>query len=84
MKCGNCQGLLFTITKKKSCHDCVYNGFFDEEADEWQFGELPSNDIERTMVEEEGECFLNSAYGEGCYLFICSECSSKSNVALIG
>ena len=60
--------------RQQSCNDCYYNGVWNDEEDDYILKETLSIDEERTQVEDNGECEIGTAFGNGCYIFICNDC----------
>lgn len=87
MKCKKCQNNLFKIQPIKCCDDCSENGAWDEDLDngngDWTYDikVIEDKGLERTQVSENAECRVDSAYGSGCYMFYCSKCNHKTNIA---
>ena len=83
MKCKKCNCPFFKIDIIPCCDDCRENGAWI--AGEGYSGEYTTDEIlifkealERTQVENEGECSMGSAYGAGCYIFTCTSCGTRS------
>ena len=77
MKCKKCGNNLFYVEVTNSCGECIENGIWTEEGYVYDKG-----NHERSEVEEEGECAMGSAWGEGCHLYTCQECKHKTNLAI--
>jgi hypothetical protein len=88
MKC-RCGSKLFYINIIPCCDDCSENGayFYDEECgnDRYVYDEkfIDDNDLVRDQVYQEGECRIDTAFGAGCYMFICKECNHRNNLAVM-
>lgn len=76
-KCGN---NLFLINIIPCCDDCDQNAAWDEEGYTTDLKVIEEKGLERTHVENEGECEMDTAYGAGCYMFICNQCNHKMNL----
>lgn len=81
-KCGN---NLFTIQIIPCCSDCSENDAWDEDNDKFtnDLKTITSKNLERNYVSENGECNYGTAFGAGCYMFTCSKCNKKRNLAII-
>lgn len=82
-KCGN---NLFNIQVIPCCDGCDQNAAYDEITEEYirDTQEIENRALERTEVGEDGQCGMGSAYGSGCYLFVCSKCHRKTNFPVYG
>lgn len=80
MKCKKCKTNMFTIDVRQDCDDCEYNGWISK--DGYEYSE-PPEDVERNMVEQEGECYHGTAYGCGCWLIKCTECGHIEHVSAV-
>ena len=69
--CVHCGNESFFYVRKDDCKTCVNNGIRDDEG--YAYRDL-KEDEERTEVEENGECLLGNAHGEGCSILVCSRC----------
>ena len=78
-KCGN---YLFTIQVIPCCADCSENPAHDEEKHIYDQKEIDQKGLTRSGVEDDGECQFGMAYGGGCYMFTCSKCHLKTNLAV--
>jgi len=86
MKCKKCNCPLFKIDIIPCCDDCRKNGAWDNlDGQKYITDEkiIFKNSLERTQVQDEGECSMGSAYGAGCYMFTCSSCGYRRNLAII-
>lgn len=83
--CVYCKGETFKIQKRDDCKNCESNGADSrnsevEDSEYYDTGYVYDSEIiaglgiERDQVENEGECKLGYAYGNGCYQFTCSSC----------
>lgn len=81
-KCGK---EVFRIYESSCCSDCIHNDAWDEQAEEFtdDVEKIERGDLERTYVEENGECNIGSAHGEGCILIVCAECKEMFNIPYI-
>lgn len=94
LKCG-CGNDKFKIEKRDDCADCVHNGAnsgYSENKTSKHFDQgyvydpeiIKELGIERSEAEDDGECEMGSAEGEGCYIYICSLCEKiKEHLYLV-
>lgn len=82
MKCKKCGANLFYIQIIPCCDDCDQNGAWDADTEEYTYDlqTIENKELTRTHVEEEGECLMDSAWGSGCYMFICAKCNHRTNL----
>lgn len=85
-KCGN---NLFHIHEIPCCSDCSENPAYERggKGDTYWKSiydqkEIDDKDLRREGVEVDGECKLGTAFGAGCYMFICPKCNWKTNLAV--
>ena len=85
MKCKKCDGILFKIQIIPCCDDCDQNGAYDSDYEEYTYDieVIEEKKLRRDHVQEEGECLMDSAWGAGCYMFICEKCNHKTNLAVV-
>jgi hypothetical protein len=85
MKCKKCENNLFIIQIIPCCDDCDQNAAYDHDEAEYTLDlkTIEEKELIRNHVSEEGECTFDQAWGSGCYLFTCSKCGSKSNLAVM-
>lgn len=78
MECKNCGNDTFKVVKKIMCECCTFNHAWDVETGEYISNEkvIEEKDLCRDHVEQEGECELGNAHGEGCYVLMCSICAT--------
>jgi hypothetical protein len=69
--CIHCLNETFFLAEKTSCKECSNNGI--KEGEEWVYRDLKEGE-ERTQAEEDAECLLGSAHGEGCSIIVCADC----------
>ena len=79
MKC-KCGGNLFTVQIIPCCSDCDQNPAHDGENYIYDQKEIDEKDLERSGVEDDGECKFGTAQGAGCYMFTCPKCHWKTNL----
>jgi len=77
MKCKKCQNDLFKIDSKLCCDNCEHNGAYSEGEYIYDDEEIEELGLTRDQVIEEGNCRKTTAFGSGCYVFICAECGYK-------
>lgn len=79
-KCGN---NLFIIQIIPCCDDCDQNPAMDDDG-HYTYDEkiIDEKDLERLGVADNGECKIGTAYGAGCYLFVCKGCNKKTHLAI--
>ena len=84
MKCEKCQSILFKIQIIPCCGDCSENLAYDYDIEEYisDIKIIEEKELERGHVYEEGECNFGTAFGSGCYMFICHDCNWKTNLAV--
>jgi hypothetical protein len=70
LRCKNCKGQAVKLEKRESCSTCGFALDYREEGGEDGEGYM------RNTVEEDGECKLGTAFGEGCLLAVCIECGA--------
>lgn len=88
MKCKKCGGVLFAIQVIPCCDDCDQNGASGEDEDSGYYYEydlkiIEEKELERTQVGEERECKMGTAYGSGCYMFVCDNCHERTNLPVM-
>ena len=84
MKCSKCKGVLFTIQVIPCCDDCDQNGAYDENGDlVYDEKIIDEKDLTRDEVAEDGECKMDTAYGAGCFMFVCNSCHHKTNLPVM-
>ena len=81
MKC-QCGNELFRIQNNLSCIDCQYNGLYTEDGYVYRKN-IVDEELRRNEVDDEGTCMFGTSFGQGCYMFICSECGHETNLLLI-
>lgn len=81
MKC-HCGNKLFYIQDIPCCDDCNQNPAYLNGKYIYDEKEIEDKELERTGVQDNGECNLGLAYGSGCYQFICAECRMKHHLAV--
>jgi len=69
--CLSCRNESFFFVRKESCETCENNGISVAEGYAYK---KQKEDEKRTEVEDEGECLLGEAHGEGCTILVCSKC----------
>lgn len=84
MKCRICQCELFKIENRICCVDCVDNGAWLQEREEYTYdeSEIDILNLERDEADNDGQCSMGEAFGDGCYIFICNNCGETDNVAV--
>lgn len=83
MKCKKCDNKFFEILICK-CDGCKFNGAYDEENGYiYDNKTIKDKGLERDQVFEEGECSFGHCYENGCYIFECSKCKTKTNMPLL-
>ena len=82
MKCNKCGNVLFTIQVIPCCDDCSENPAWDGENSIYDQKEIDEKGLKRTRVDDDGECRFGTAFGAGCYMFTCSGCHQKTNLAV--
>ncbi|MCP4393540.1 MAG: hypothetical protein GY804_04645 [Alphaproteobacteria bacterium] len=80
MICDKCNNEFFKIKIIDRCSGCEHNGYYDEKEEEYLHG---ISDMERTQVNENGECEMGPAWGAGCHMYICSKCSNTTNMGIL-
>ncbi len=84
MKCKKCKNNTFKITIIQDCSDCVHNAAYDDDRERiYDQAEIDRLGLERIAVEEDGECNLGTAFGGGCYMFICVKCGLKAYLPVV-
>jgi len=85
MNCSKCKGPLFRINHIPCCDDCDQNAAYNPDTEEYTYDlkTIEDKELTRCQVEEEGECRMDSAWGNGCYMFICDRCNHRRNLPLI-
>lgn len=85
-KCGN---HLFSIQIIPCCSDCSENPAHErgEKGESYWKSiydqkEIDDKELKRDGVEVDGECRMGTAFGAGCYMFTCSKCHQKTNLAV--
>jgi hypothetical protein len=71
-KCSFCGNESFLLVDLDSCATCENNGIKDEEGD-WVYRALKEGET-REEVDDDSECLLGNAYGDGCCIMVCSQC----------
>ena len=84
MECKKCRHKLFRIQVIPCCDDCDQNGAWDSDDDEYTYDLeiIEEKKLIRDYVQEEGECLMDTAWGSGCYMFICEKCNHRTNLAV--
>jgi hypothetical protein len=82
MKCRKCTSVLFKVQIIGCCDDCSENAAWSpgEQGHTLNLEDINRHGLERTHVEENGECEMGEAFGSGCYQFICSECGGRTHL----
>ena len=85
MKKCECGNDLFKIEIRSECHTCEDCGAYDEDAEEYIYDEeiINNKGLDRTEVEEDGQCKFDTAFGSGCHMYTCSKCGNKSNIPFL-
>ncbi len=82
LKC-KCGATIFNIFTKSECGNCKHNGAFNDDVDQYVYGE-DADKLDRTSVEDEGECQLGYSHGKGCHRYLCASCGKiKSHLPLM-
>ncbi len=84
MICQKCKSNLFRIQIIPCCDDCNQNAAHNPDTEEYTYDLkiIEDKELIRDKVEQEGECRMGSAWGAGCYLFICACCNHKTNLGV--
>lgn len=85
MKCSKCNNNLFYIKIIPCCDDCSENPAYDEDTSDYttDLKTIDDKSLERSGVENDGECNFGTAYGPGCYMFVCKECNHATNLSVM-
>ncbi|MCP4558102.1 MAG: hypothetical protein GY836_22085 [Herbaspirillum sp.] len=80
MKCEKCGNKTFEIEVSKDCDNCGYNGAYYK--DEYVYNEriILKHGLERTEAEDMFECKMGANHMNGCHIYICLGCWSKTNL----
>ena len=79
-KCGN---NLFIIQVISCCDDCDQNPAYYDEQSTYDLKLIDEKELDRVGVEDNGECNMGTAYGPGCYMFVCKDCNDKTHLPII-
>ena len=71
-KCSSCGHESFHFVDLDSCATCENNVIKDENGD-WVYRALKEGEL-REEVDEDSECFMGSAFGDGCCILVCCAC----------
>ena len=80
-RCIYCKNESFFFVDKDDCKTCENNGIKDDDGYSYR---RPEPDEERTEVEDDGECLLGYANGQGCSIVVCSRCGELHGHTPIG
>ena len=85
MKCKQCKKNLWRITTKNDCAMCENNMYHDTETDEYEFYSEDNENLVMSYnkVAEDGACYLGTAYGYGCHIYICDNCRWTENLPMM-
>jgi len=87
MKCKKCNCPFFKIDIIPCCDECRENAAWVDVIHGTGSYTLNKTYIEyrelkRNHVEENGECEMGAAYGDGCYMFTCANCGARSHLPM--
>lgn len=79
MECKSCGKNKFFVHDIPCCDECNMNGAWHDS--EYTMGEkiIDEKQLVRSQVENEGECYIGTAYGAGCHMYICTYCGSRTH-----
>ncbi len=83
MICNKCNNNKFYITVIPCCDDCDQNGYYEDDKFITDNKQIYDEDLVRNQVENDGECQIGSAHGEGCHLYTCTQCKALDHVPVI-
>ena len=74
LKCPKCEQIAFQVIINKEClPECIYNGCYDDDADEYVYTNHELGD----EAAENSSCKMGCNYNNGCYLFYCLNCQEN-------
>jgi len=82
MKC-QCGNNLFFIQQIPCCDDCSENPAWFDGGYTYDEKIIAESALPRTGIDHEGECSFGRAPGAACFLFTCSACNKRSNLAFV-
>jgi hypothetical protein len=80
-KC-HCGCTVFKVIETGSCDICRANGAWDDFNDKYTHNaaKIKRENLERTQVNDEGECDFGISCNAGCWIFECTNCDCSEMI----